>query len=247
LYAFYRFAIIGVDKHGSEDFLRILLIEDDKRLAALIQQVLEEEGFGVDTANEGDTGMELALRATYDVAIIDWMLPGMDGPTICRKVRSAKVPTPILMLTARSQVEDRVSGLDSGADDYLVKPFSFDELLARVRALSRRTKDSPADGWELRCGQLVLDLKSHAARRGETPLDLTKTEWVLLEYFMRHPGQALTRQNILDYVWSYENEVQPTMVDVYVSYLRGKLVVPGLEDPIETVRGIGYRLDIKNA
>jgi len=230
-----------------EDFLRILLIEDDKRLSALIKQVLEEEGFGIDIANEGDTGMELALRGIYDVAIIDWMLPEMDGPTICRMIRNAKVPMSILMLTARSQVEDRVSGLDSGADDYLVKPFSFDELLARVRALSRRSKDSPTNGIELRCGQLVLDLKSHTARRGEKPLDLTKTEWILLEYFMRHPGQALTRQNILDYVWSYENEVQPTMVDVYVSYLRNKLIVPGLKNPIETVRGIGYRLDVKNA
>ncbi len=227
--------------------MRILLVEDDKRLAALIQQVLEEEGFGVDTANEGDMGMELALRGTYDVAIIDWMLPGMDGPTICRNMRSAKVSTAILMLTARSQVEDRVSGLDSGADDYLIKPFAFDELLARVRTLGRRSKDSLSDTWELRCGRLVMDLKLHLARRGETPLDLTKTEWTLLEYFMRHPGQALTRQNILDYVWSYENEVQPTMVDVYVSYLRGKLNIPGLKDPIETVRGVGYRLAAEDA
>ena len=227
--------------------MRILLIEDDPRLGKLIQQVLEEEGFSVDSALEGDLGLELGLHGIYDVAIIDWMLPVMDGPTICRRLRSANIATPVLMLTARSQVEDRVAGLDAGADDYLVKPFSFDELLARVRALGRRSRDTLTDGKEIRCGQLVLDMTAHIARRGEKTLDLTQTEWALLEYLMRHPGQVLTRQNILDYVWSYENEVQPTMVDVYISYLRNKLDMPGMRDPIETVRGVGYKLEAKYA
>jgi DNA-binding response OmpR family regulator len=227
--------------------MRILLVEDDKRLTRLISSVLEEEHLSYDVANDGNTGLELALRGIHDVAIIDWMLPGRDGPSICRAVRAAKVPVAILMLTARSQVEDRVTGLDSGADDYLVKPFSFDELLARVRALGRRFDTTGGDAFELRTGKLVMDLRAHSLRRAEKSIELTKTEWDLLEYLMRHPGQSLTRQNILDYVWSYQNEVKPDLVDVYVSYLRQKITIDGLPDPIQTVRGVGYRLDVDNA
>ena len=227
--------------------MRVLLIEDDKRLADLIRQVLEEEHYGVDVAHDGDTGLELALRGIHDVAVIDWMLPGRDGPTICRSIRAARLPMGLLMLTARSQVEDRVAGLDSGADDYLVKPFRFEELLARLRALERRLDQPVADGSELRVGRLVMDLRAHAARRGEQTMDLTKTEWALLEYLMRHSGQTLTRQNILDYVWSYERDVKPDLVDVYISYLRQKLNMPGMPDPVQTVRGVGYRLDVDYA
>ena len=144
--------------------MRILLIEDDKRLTRLITSVFDEEGLSYDTANDGNTGLELALRGIYDVAIIDWMLPGRDGPSICRAIRAASIPVALLMLTARSQVEDRVTGLDSGADDYLVKPFSFDELLARVRALGRRFEISGGDSNELRAGQLVMDLRAHTVR-----------------------------------------------------------------------------------
>ncbi len=223
--------------------MRVLVIEDDERLARLITRVLEEERNAVDVANDGDTGLELALRGVHDVAVVDWMLPGRDGPAICRAIRAAHLPTAVLMLTARGQVEDRVTGLDSGADDYLVKPFAFDELLARVRALGRRFTAVSGDQWELRHGDLVLDMRAHAARRGEHTLDLSVTEWNLLEYLLRHPGQVLTRQQILDYVWSYDRDVQPTVVDVYISYLRRKLSVPGLQDPIETVRGVGYRLE----
>jgi two-component system, OmpR family, response regulator len=140
-------------------------------------------------------------------------------------------------------LEDRVSGLNSGADDYLVKPFAFEELLARVRALGRRFAAAATDPNELRCGELVLDLHAHTARRLNQPLDLTITEWNLLECFIRHAGQSLSRQQILDYVWSYDSEVQTTMVDVYVSYLRRKLNLPGLPDPIQTVRGVGYKLE----
>jgi two-component system, OmpR family, response regulator len=230
--------------------MRVLIIEDDYRLARLIQRVLEEEHFAVDVAHDGDSGLEYALRGIYDVAVVDWMLPGRDGPSICRSMRAARLPTAILMLTARGQVEDRVLGLDSGADDYLGKPFAFEELLARVRALGRRfavVGSGGSDPSELRSGDLVLDLRMHLARRGTHALDLTPTEWNLLEYLMRHEGQALSRQQILDYVWSFDRDVQPTMVDVYISYLRRKLSLPGLADPIETVRGVGYRIQARGA
>jgi len=227
--------------------MRILVIEDDKRLAGLIRKVLESEHFTVDEAHDGDIGLEIALRGVHDAAIIDWMLPGRDGPAVCRAIRAARLPLAILMLTARSQVEDRVAGLYSGADDYLTKPFSFEELIARLHALGRRISRDAADALELRAGRLVLDLHSFTARRGDHPLDLTRTEWSLLEYLMRHPGQALTRGQILDYVWSYECEVQPSLVEVYVSYLRKKLNQPGKRDPIQTVRGVGYRLEPDDA
>lgn len=222
--------------------MRVLLIEDDKRLTNLIAQVLNEEGFSVDVAHDGDIGLDLALRGIHDVTVVDWMLPSRDGPSICSAIRSAHLNMGVLMLTARGQVEDRVAGLKTGADDYLVKPFAFDELLARIRALGRRVTDPAGDPKELRSGKLVLDLHTHSARRGEQILELTKTEWSLLEYLMRNPNRVLTRRNILDYVWSYEREIQDTMVDVYVSYLRNKLNQPGQRDPIETIRGVGYRL-----
>jgi two-component system, OmpR family, response regulator len=223
--------------------MRVLLIEDDKRLSHLIGKVLEEEGFSIDAAYDGDTGLEIALRGAHDVAVIDWMLPGRDGPAVVRAMRSAHLPTAVLMLTARTQVEDRVAGLYSGADDYLGKPFAFDELVARLHALGRRSNHGAVDALELRVGNLVLDLRSQTARRAGYPLDLTRTERTLLECLMRHPAQVLSRQYILDYVWSYESDVQSTMVDVYVSYLRNKLNLPGMKDPIKTRRGVGYILD----
>ncbi|NJO83744.1 MAG: response regulator transcription factor [Blastochloris sp.] len=226
--------------------MRILLIEDDRRLARLVARVLSEEHYQVDVAHDGESGLELALRGIYEVAIVDWMLPERDGPSICRAVRSARVPTALLLLTARGQIEDKVAGFDSGADDYLVKPFAFEELLARVRALSRRFAVEIGEASELRVGEVVLDLRGHTARRGTRPLDLTPTEWNLLEYLLRHRGQTLTRQQILDYVWSYDHDVQPQMVDVYISYLRRKLNAPRERDPIVTVRGIGYRLEARD-
>ena len=223
--------------------MRVLIVEDDQRLARLIGRVLAEEHLSFDIAGDGDTGLELALRGAYDVAVLDWTLPGRDGPALCRAIRAARLPIAILMLTARDQVEDRVTGLDSGADDYLVKPFAFEELLARVRALGRRFSVAASDLWELRAGDLVLDTRARCARRGDRRLDLSPTEWNLLECLMRHPRQALSRQQLLDYVWSYERDVQPSMVDVYISYLRRKLTLPGSPDPIQTVRGVGYRLE----
>lgn len=223
--------------------MKVLIIEDDAKLARLIEGVLREEHFTVDVALDGETGLGMALGGAYDLAVVDWMLPRRDGPSILRAMRAAGVSTAVLMLTARGQVEDRVAGLDSGADDFLGKPFAFEELLARLRALGRRSTAPAPEHWEIRSGDLVLDLATHIARRGSAPLDLTSTEWNLLECFLRHPGRVLTRQQILDYVWSYAREVQPTMVDVYVSYLRRKLDVSGRKDPIDTVRGVGYRLN----
>jgi two-component system, OmpR family, response regulator len=227
--------------------MRVLIIEDDKKLAKIIANVLEDEKIHSDITNDGDTGLEAALRGIYDVAVIDWMLPGRDGPSICRAIKSARLPTGLLLLTARAQVEDRVAGLDSGADDYLVKPFSFDELLARIRALSRRVTAATGDAWELRIGNLVMDLKAHSLRRSDKVIELSKTEWELLELLMRHVDQAMSRQKILDYIWSFDTSVKPELVDVYVSYLRKKIEINGLIDPIQTVRGVGYLLESKNA
>lgn len=231
----------------SEDSLRVLLIEDNHRLSNIIKQVLEDEHMDVDVVDNGDVGLEYGLSGNYDVAVIDWMLPGRDGPSICRAIRSAQVQIGILMLTARGQVEDRVTGLNMGADDYLVKPFSFEELIARVQAVSRRHQAAFTSGGELRAGNIVMDIQTHMARRGMETLDLTHTEWTVLEYMLRHPDKVLPRTNILNYVWSHDRQVQTTMVDVYVSYLRKKLSQAGKADPIETVRGVGYRLVTKDA
>ena len=227
--------------------MRVLIIEDDKKLAKIICSVLTDEKIQSDITHDGDTGLEAALRGAYDVAIIDWMLPGRDGPSICRAIKAARLSMGLLLLTARGQVEDRVAGLDSGADDYLVKPFSFEELLARIRALSRRASAAAGDAWELRVGSIVLDLKAHSLRRAEKIIDLSRTEWELLELLMRHADQVLPRQNIINYIWSYDATIKPELVDVYVSYLRKKLDIDGLIDPIQTVRGIGYMLESKNA
>ena len=201
----------------------------------------------MDVAYDGNTGLEMALSGMHAVAIVDWMLPGRDGPAICRAVRNARLSVALLMLTARSQVGDRVLGLDNGADDYLVKPFDLDELLARVRALSRRFTTAAAtagDPMELRCGDITLDTRAHTARRGSTGLNLTTTEWQVLEYLMRHPNQVLSRDQIFAQVWAYDSRAhEKIIVDQYISYVRHKLqTAPDLLDPIETVRGIGYRL-----
>lgn len=226
--------------------MRVLVIEDDQRLARLIARVLGDAHYTVEVAHDGEHGLDLALQGVHDVAIVDWMLPVRDGPTICRAVRAARLPVALLLLTARGQLEDKVVGLDSGADDYLVKPFAFEELLARVRALSRRFAPTSAEPMELRAGDVVLDLRAHIARRGLRTLDLTATEWDLLEFLLRHPGQSLSRQQILDHVWSYDRDVQLALVDVYISYLRRKLNGPNESDPIVTVRGVGYRLEAGN-
>lgn len=223
--------------------MRILIVEDDQRLASLIERVLLREHFAVDVAHDGDTGLEFALSRSHGVAILDWMVPKLNGLAVCQAVRNAQIPLAILMLTARVQVEDRVMGLDSGADDYLIKPFAFDELLARVRALSRRFLYTNGEPAFLECGSIVLEPRSRIAWHDDRELHLTETEWSLLECFVRHGGQALTRRQIFDQVWGVTSDAQLSMVDVYVSYLRHKLD-PSRHagNPIETVRGIGYRL-----
>ncbi len=170
--------------------MRVLVIEDDKRLAAMIQKMLETERYTVDTVHDGAAGMELALRGIHELAVIDWMLPGRDGPSIVRAIRNERLVMGILMLTARGQVEDRVKGLESGADDYLVKPFAMDELLARLHSISRRFNPEGADALELRVGNIVMDLRMHTMRRGEKSIELSRTEWDLLEYLMLHPRQT---------------------------------------------------------
>ena len=230
--------------HKAHNAMHILIIEDDLQLAKLMARVLEKEHMTVDLAHDGATGLELALSGTHDVAIVDWMLPVKDGPSICRAVREARVKLALLMLTARDQVEDRVKGLNSGADDYLTKPFALEELLARVHALSRRFDDGSADAAGLNCGDISLDLRAHIARRAGADLDLTSTEWNLLEYLVRNRGHVLTREQIFNRVWAYDSDAQLKMVDIYISYLRKKLKTrPDSPDPIETVRGIGYRMN----
>ncbi len=223
--------------------MRVLLVEDDKQLAELIARVLKREGIQADVAHDGDLGLEMALTNTYDVAIVDWMLPKRDGRSICLAVRRARTRLPILMLTARSQVEDRVLGLDSGADDYLAKPFAMEELLARVRALSRRYDITSPDGAVLECGELRMNLAEHTCYRGEHLIELTPTEWELMEYLLRNCNQVLSREQILNRIWAHDRDVQIKMVDIYISYLRRKLQTqPTSRDLIETVRGFGYRL-----
>lgn len=225
--------------------MRVLLIEDDQRLADLITHMLQKAHYSVDTMYDGHTGLAAAMQNIHQIAIIDWMLPGRDGPALCRAIRQARLPIAILMLTALTQIENRVAGLDSGADDYLPKPFAFEELLARVRALSRRFASDNVEATEVRNGDLVMDLYTHTARLGNQALELSKTEWDLLELLLRHPNQALSRSQILDQVWAYDRDVQLTMVDLYISYLRRKLAActggATYAEALQTVRGVGYR------
>jgi DNA-binding response OmpR family regulator len=230
-----------------ESDMKILVVEDEKKVASFIKRGLEEEKYEVVTIHDGEEGLNTASEKSFDLIILDVMLPKMDGVSIMKELRTRKVLTPVLMLTAKDTVEDIVAGLDSGSDDYLTKPFAFDELIARLHALGRRVTGGATNTFELRVGSLVLDTHNQTARRADQPLELTKTEWTMLECFLRHPGQTLSRQFLLDYVWSYENDVQPSMVDVYISYLRSKLRLPGRKDPIQTKRGFGYFLDVGNA
>jgi two-component system response regulator MprA len=212
---------------------RILVVEDDPPLAATLERVLATEGYDVDGARDGNEALRRARERPFDLVVLDVMLPGLDGIAVCKRLRAAG-PIPILLLTALGGTEERVRGLDSGADDYLVKPFAYEELLARVRALLRRT--TPSD--HLRFGDLRLEPSSRGAWRGERQLDLTATEFELLQHFLRHPRQVLSRDQLLDAVWKGEAE-SDNVVAVYVGYLRHKLGEPGL---LHTVRGAGYAL-----
>jgi two-component system, OmpR family, response regulator len=219
--------------------VRALVVEDEEKMAALIRRGLLEEGYAADIARTGEDALWMARATPYDVIVLDVMLPGRDGLSVCRELREAGVWSPILMLTALDGVEDRVAGLDGGADDYLTKPFSFVELLARLRALTRRAP--PERPTVLEAGSLRLDPATRKAWRGNETIDLSAKEFALLETFMRHPGQVLSRLELLEHAWDYAYENRSNVVDVYVRYLREKIDRPfGLES-IETVRGAGYR------
>jgi two-component system, OmpR family, response regulator len=220
--------------------MHLLIVEDDSRLAHVMKRVLEDEGHVVDLAGNGEDGLDLALTGDFDAVTLDIMLPRLDGFEVCKRLRAAGKSTPVLMLTAREAVHDRVHGLDAGADDYLAKPFAFEELLARLRALGRRR--GPMDIDALTVADLQLDEVTHEVRRGKHLVDLTPKEFALLDYLMRHKGMALTRPQIFDQVWGYEAEVLSNVVDIYIHYLRRKVDKTG-KKLIRTVRGVGYKID----
>jgi two-component system OmpR family response regulator len=220
--------------------MRILVAEDEVKMAALLKRGLEEEGYAVDIARTGTDAIWLGSENPYDAILLDVMLPDLDGFEVCRELRAAGRWAPVLMLTAKDGVTDRVSGLDAGADDYLTKPFSFAELLARLRALLRRGQtERPA---VLQVGDLTLDPAGHKVEREGRVIDLTAKEFSLLGYFMRHPQEVLSRTRLLEHVWDFAYEGDSNVVDVYVRYLREKIDRPFGRNSLETVRGSGYRL-----
>ena len=214
--------------------MRLLVVEDEHKIAEALHKGLTQENFAVDIAYTGTDGYDLATSEEYDLIVLDLMLPGMDGIEICNRLRKENVHIPILMLTAKNQIQDRVKGLDSGADDYLPKPFAFEELLARIRALLRR----PANelGVQLKVGDWSMDTILSEVKCGKDPVSLSSKEFALLEYIMRHPKQILNKDQIIAHVWNYDADVLPNTIEVYVKKLRAKGI------PIETVRGFGYRL-----
>ncbi|GCB50101.1 response regulator transcription factor [Streptomyces sp. NL15-2K] len=216
---------------------RILIVEDEERIASFVEKGLRANGFTTTVAADGDAGYEYALTGGFDLVVLDIGLPSQDGFTVLRQLREARVTVPVIVLTARDSVRDTVAGLEGGADDWMTKPFRFEELLARVR-LRLRTAAGAPEVTVLRSGSLSLDLRTRRARAGDRTVDLTAREFVLLELFLRHPGQVLSREQILSHVWGYDFDPGSNIVDVYVRTLRKKL---GAER-VETVRGMGYRL-----
>ena len=226
--------------------MRILVIEDEHKIANAVKQGLEQEHYAVDVEYDGDSGLGAAMSQTYDVMIIDRMLPGsVEGLDICRQLREAGNHTPILLLTAKDQIKDRVEGLNSGADDYLVKPFSFEELLARVRALMRRPAETQNN--LIKVADLSLDTVSYEVKRANRPIDLSAKEFALLEYMMRNSGRILSKDNIISHVWDFDADVLPNTVEVYVGYLRNKIDKPFAKPLLHTNRGFGYLLADKPA
>ena len=218
------------------------MVEDEYKIANSVKKGLEQEGYAVDVVYDGNEGYDMASAEEYDVIILDLMLPGLDGVTLCKKLREDRNHTPILMLTAKGQTSDKVDGLNAGADDYLVKPFAFEELLARIRALTRR----PVNGGQtiLKVGDLELDTTAYEVKRVGKSVNLTRREFALLEYLMRNPGKIMTKDQIIAHVWDYDADVLPNTVEVYVGYLRRKIdnVFPKEKPIIHTVRGFGYKL-----
>jgi len=223
--------------------MRLLVVEDEKKVAGFIKKGLEEEGYSVDVALDGEEGLSHALHRAYQVIVLDINLPKLDGLSVLRKLRDRKVTVPILLLTVRATIEDKVLGLDEGADDYLAKPFAFQELLARIRALSRRS--SEVEPTELRVADLVLDPVTRTARRGQERIELTSREYALLAYFMRHPGRVLSRTMIAENVWGYDFDSETNVIEVYVNYLRNKIDSEQEVKLIHTVRGVGYVMRVQ--
>lgn len=226
--------------------MRILVVEDEHKIARSIKKGLEQESIAVDISFTGQEGYDLASSEDYDLLILDIMLPEMDGIEICKKLREDGIHTPILMLTARGQVADRVSGLDAGADDYLSKPFAFEELLARVRALSRRPQKALNN--VLKVSDLVLDIVKKEVRRQDKLIQLSSREYSLLEYLIRNSDQTLSKEQIINHVWDYDSDVLPNTVEVYVGYLRNKIDKSFLNSQslIHTIRGFGYKIGENN-
>jgi two-component system OmpR family response regulator len=225
--------------------VRVLIVEDEVKLARLLRRGLAEEGHAADVASTGEDALWMARATAYDAIVLDLMLPGVGGIEVCRRLRGDGVWSPVLMLTARDDVEDRVAGLDAGADDYVRKPFAFAEVLARLRALARRgAVERPA---VLAVDDLVLDPATRDVRRGGVPIDLSAKEFALLETFMRRPGRVLSRLDLLEHAWDYDYENRSNVIDVYVRYLREKIDRPFGCDSIQTVRGVGYRLRTEGA
>lgn len=220
--------------------MRVLVVEDEVKMAALLRRGLAEQGLDVDLAADGEQALDMAQAGAYDAVVLDVMLPGIDGFEACRQMRTQGVWAPVLMLTARGTLEDRVAGLDGGADDYLAKPFSFAELLARLRALVRRgLAGRPAS---IGVGDLRLDPVARQVWRGETEIELSAKEFTLLEVFMRNPGHVLTRIQLLEHAWAYDYRHRSNVIEVYIRYLRRKIDQPFGVKSLETVRGAGYRL-----
>jgi heavy metal response regulator len=219
---------------------KILIIEDEKKISALIRKGLEEERYAVDEAFDGETGEKMLSGNRYHLVILDIMLPKKDGLEVLNTMRKSGNDLPVLMLTAKGTVEDRVKGLDTGADDYLVKPFAISELLARVRSLLRRKKESGTPSTTLSIGDLTLDLVSHKATRGGTVIDLTSKEFALLEYFIRNKNKTLNRSAITEHIWNYNFDTGTNIIDVYINHLRAKIDGGFPKKMIHTVRGVGY-------
>jgi len=220
--------------------MRVLVVDDDRRLCNIIKRGLIEESYAVDIAFDGEEGEYLAEVNSYDLIILDIMMPGKNGIEVCRSLRAKNINTPIMMLTAKDAVEDRVKGLDAGADDYLIKPFAFSELLARVRALLRR--ESTTKSSELKINDLILNTRTRELRRGDKIIDLTTKEYTILEYLMRHPNVVVTRTMIEEHAWDYDFDSLSNLIDVYIRRLRSKINDDKEENIIQTVRGAGYRM-----
>ena len=222
--------------------MRILVVEDEHRIANTIKKGLEQERYAVDVAYDGTQGFDMAATEEYDLLILDLMLPGIDGLTICRNLRKQNIQTPIIILTAKGQIQDKITGLDAGADDYLTKPFSFEELLARIRALLRRPKTSLKS--VLSVEDITLDPAKYTVERDDVRISLSSKEFSLLEFLMRHAGIVQTKETIIAHVWDYDSDILPNTVEVYIRNLRNKIDIPfkNKKPLIQTIRGFGYKL-----